>query len=83
MIKASKKLITRGVVESKATTDPGTEWQKLGGAKSFWKARITGEDDAEELLGIEIFACENPELIENGGERLLCLVNDKDGAASG
>lgn len=38
-----------------------------------------GEDDAQELPGVEVVAGEDAQLVEDGGERFLGLVDDQDG----
>ncbi len=55
---------------------------QLGGAESLGESGISGEDDAEQLFGIELFAGENTELREDGGEGFLGLVDDENGAAT-
>ncbi len=45
-------------------------------------SRIAGEDDTEELFAIELFAGEDAELAEDGGEGFLGFVDDEHGPAA-
>ena len=69
----------RGVVEDESAADARAERQELGRAQSLGEPRVAGEDDAEELLGIEVLAGEDAQLVEDGGEGLLRFVDDEDG----
>ena len=51
-------------------------------AEALGEAGVAGEDDAEQLLGIEVLAGEDAQLAEDGGEGLLGLVDDEHGAAA-
>ena len=48
---------------------------RVGGAQPLGESGIAREDDAEQLLGIEILAGEDSQLAEDGGEGLLRLVD--------
>jgi hypothetical protein len=76
------ELVARGVVEREAATDPRAEREELRRPKALGEARVAGEDDAEELLGVEVLAREDPELVEDGRQGLLRLVDDEDRPAS-
>ena len=52
-------------------------------AQALGEPGVAGEDDAEQLLGVEVLAGEDAQLAEDGGEGLLGLVDDEHGAASG
>ena len=73
----------RGVVEGEPASDARAEGQQLGGAQALGQSRVAGEDDAEQLLGVEVLAGQDAQLAEDGGEGLLGLVDDEDGAAAG
>src|SRR5258708_26372965 len=82
VIEAGEQLVARGVVEGQTPPYSGTEGQELRGAKAIGQAGIAGEDDAEQLFGIEVFAGENAQLAEHSGESFLGFVDDEDGAAT-
>ena len=79
MIEAREELIARGVIEVEPASDSRAEGQELGGPEALGQTRIAGEDDAEELFGIELLAGENAELAKDRREGLLGLVDDEDG----
>ncbi len=81
MIEAGQKLVARGVIEIEPPANPGAEGLQLRRAKSLGESRIAGEDDTEELFAIELFAGEDAELLEHGGEGFLGFVDDEHGAA--
>ena len=59
MIEAREGLVARGVVEEETPPDARAEGQQLGIAEALGEACVACEDDAEELLGIEVFAGED------------------------
>ena len=56
MIETSEQLVARGVVEHEPAPDAAAERQKLGCTQALDEARIAGEDDAEQLAGVELLA---------------------------
>ena len=81
VVKAGEELVSGGVLEDEAATDAAAEGKELGDAKALGETGIAGEDDAEELARIELLGGEDSDLVEDGGEGLLGLVDDEDGAA--
>jgi hypothetical protein len=79
MIEASEELVAGGVLEDEATADTTAEGEEIRGTEAFDEAPVAGEDDAEQLAGIEILAGEETELGKDGGVGLLRLVDDEDG----
>ena len=82
MVEASEQLVAGGVVEGESAADARAEGEKLWGAESFGQSRIAGEDDAEQLLAVEVLAGQDAQLAEDGGEGFLCLVDDEHGPAA-
>ena len=83
VVEAGEELVAIGVVEDEATANAAAEGEELRGAEALGEAEVAGEDDAEELLGVEVLAGEDAEFAEDGGERFLRLVDDEDGAREG
>jgi hypothetical protein len=82
MVEAGEQLVARGVVERESASDARAQREQLGRAHTLGESCVTRKDDAKELLGVEVFARENAQLAENGGECLLRFVDDEDGPAS-
>jgi len=82
MIEAGQKLVARGVVEIEPPSDAGAERQEFGCSQTLRQTRIAGEDDAEQLFGVELFTGQDAKLTEDRSERFLGLVDDEDGAAT-
>ena len=82
MIETSEQLLARGVIDGETTADARAKGQELGRAETLGQSRVAGEDDAEELFAIELFAGQDAQLAEDSGEGLLGLVDDEDGAAA-
>ena len=50
MIEASEELVARGVIKHEPAANAAAERQKLG--RALDEARVTCEDDAEQLAGV-------------------------------
>ena len=61
-----------------AGADARAEREEVWGAEALRESGVACEDDAEELLGVEVLAGEDAQLVEDGGESLLGLVDDED-----
>jgi len=83
VVEAGEQLVSRGCLQGEAAADAAAEGGQLGGPESMGEAPVAGEDDAEELARIEVLAGEDAQLAEDGGEGLLGLVDDEDGAEHG
>jgi transposase len=59
VIEAGEELVARGVVQREPSPDARAEGQELGGAEPLGQARVAGEDDAEQLLAVEVLAGED------------------------
>jgi hypothetical protein len=79
VVEASEQLARGGVFEDEAAADPAAERKEIGATEALEEASVAGEDDGEELAGIEVFAGEDAELVEDGSECFLGLVEDEDG----
>ena len=55
-VEAGEQLVAGGVVEGESSPDARAERERVGRAESLGQSRVAGEDDAEQLLAIEIFA---------------------------
>jgi hypothetical protein len=65
VIETGEQFVARGVVEDQAPADATAEGEQLGSAEALGQTGVAGEDDAEQLLGIELFAGQDPELVED------------------
>jgi hypothetical protein len=83
VVEAGEEFVAGCILEDEAAADAATEWHQLGAAKTLDQTCITGEDDTEELARIEILAGQHTQLTQDGGKRLLGLVDDEDRAAEG
>jgi hypothetical protein len=83
MVEASEELVARGVVEDEPATDAAAEGQELFLSEALGQAAVAGEDDAEQGARVEFLAGEEAELVEDGIEHLLSLVDDEDGTNEG
>lgn len=83
VVETGEQLVVRGIVEDEAAADPRAEWQELRRAEAIGEARVAGEDDAEELSGVEVFAGEDAQLVEDGSGGLLRFVDDQHGPGEG
>src|SRR5258708_5881657 len=79
VVEAGEELVALRVVKNETASDPAAERKQVWSAKALAESGVPGEDDAEELTGIELFAGENAQLVEDGGEGLLGLIDDEDG----
>ncbi len=80
VVEASAQGVSLGVVEVKAPADAASEGQQVGVPKALGQSRVAGEDDAQQLLGVEAPGGEDPQLAEDVGEHLLGFVDDEHGA---
>ena len=67
VVEAGEQLVAGGVLEDEAAADAGAEGQQLGGAEALGEAGVAGEDDAEELSGVEVLAGEDAQLARARG----------------
>jgi hypothetical protein len=80
VVEAGEELVVASITEDEASSDAAAEREQVGSAQALWETLVAGKDDAEELLGVEVFAGEDSDLVEDGGEGFLCFVDDEDGA---
>src|SRR5665213_14125 len=83
VIEAGEELVAGGVLEDEPAADAAAERHQLGAAEALDQARVAGEDDTEELARVELLAGKDAQLVEDGGQRLLGLVDDEDRTAEG
>src|ERR1019366_1447516 len=57
--RGGEQLGARGVARGERSRDARAEGQELGGAEPLGQARVAGEDDAEQLLAVEVLAGED------------------------
>ncbi len=79
VIEAGEQLVARGIVEHEPAADAAAERQKLGRAQALDEARVASEDDAEQLARVELLAGQDTQLVEDGREGFLGLVDDQTG----
>ena len=79
VVEAREQLVSLSVIEDEPSSDPAAERQEVWGPKALDEAGVSGEYDAEELAGVELLAGEDAQLVEDGDEGLLRLVDDEDG----
>ena len=77
VVEGGGQRIALGVVEVEAAADAAAEARQVRVLEALGKTMVAGEDDAEELLGVEALAGEDAELVEDVGEHLLGLVDDE------
>jgi hypothetical protein len=83
VVETGEKLVARSVFQDETAADAAAEGQEVRGAQLVDEAMVAGEDDTEELVGIEVFTGEDTKLAEDGSQGFLGLVDDEDGTREG
>jgi len=83
MVEAGEEFLAGSIVEKEPATDAAADGKQSGVPEALREALVTAKDNAEELLGIEVFGAEDAELGEDGTEGFLRLVDEEDRTRGG
>lgn len=79
VVEAEEQLFARGVVEMQTAADAAAQGHEVGMTQPLGEPPVTDEDDAEERLGVELLAGQDAQLVQDGREHFLGLVDDEHG----
>lgn len=77
VVETGARLVAGGVVEDEPAANATAERLQVGCAQAFGGALVTGQYHAKELAGVEILGGEHTQFVEDGGEVLLCFVDNQ------
>ena len=83
VVETCTEFVGRGVLELQVAADATLNGLQVAVAQPLRQAGVASEDDAEQGPGIEVLAGQNPDLVEDGSEHLLGLIDDEERAHEG
>jgi hypothetical protein len=83
VVEAFAQVIAFGVAEEEAAANARGEGEEVGMAQAVGEAVVTGEDDAQEGMGVEGFGGEETDFAQDAGVHFLGFIDDEDGACGG